>query len=133
VMDKKTKLKKIKFFKQEVEVERQTSLSTQATVFFGRERNTGLRVVLKQYRQSMLKGIFRELKIFTMLENTRNKEHQESIKSRGEGDEIVQNVKRGIKHDGLPVLLCYKISRSVGEILMTNDGDSLDIWEKRLL
>ena len=69
--EKEEKLYQVKFFKDEITVERQTSVSTQATIFFGRDNNTGLKVVLKQYRKSMLKGIFRELKIFTMLESLR--------------------------------------------------------------
>ena len=75
----------------------------------------------------MLKGIFRELKIFTMLENYRSKN------LKGKEADISGNISRGTKHDGLPVLLGYRISKSAGEIMMTNDGLSLDTWEKKIL
>ena len=38
-------------------------------VFFGRDQVMKTRVVLKQYKVQQFKGIFRELKIFTYLEN----------------------------------------------------------------
>ena len=41
---------KIHFFEKEVCVEDCKDLSKQAVVFFGRERNLGFRVVLKQYK-----------------------------------------------------------------------------------
>ena len=40
----------LKFFKDVVEVEKIISDSTQATVFLGREKTLGIRVVLKQYQ-----------------------------------------------------------------------------------
>ena len=42
----------------------------QARVFFGREPNLGIKVVVKQYRND-LRGFFREIRIFTELERTR--------------------------------------------------------------
>ena len=58
---------KVHFFKKQIKVESHSSESSQAAVFFGRETNLGIRVVLKQY-SSNLHGIFREIKIFTELE-----------------------------------------------------------------
>jgi len=40
-------------------------------VFFGRERNLGVRVVLKQYLNSKKKASMAEIKIFTRLEQLR--------------------------------------------------------------
>ena len=45
----------------------------QATVFFGREPRLGIKVVLKQYR-SDLRGINREIKIFTELERLKRQD-----------------------------------------------------------
>ena len=87
----------------------------QATVFFGREASLGIRVVLKQYRND-LRGIFREIKIFTELERLKNQEHK---------DDLSRILEEGpIHNEALPHLLSYAIgnNNSVGEVLMTNGG-----------
>ena len=49
----------------------------QARVFFGREPNLGIKVVVKQYKND-LRGIFREIRIFTEIERLKkNKKMQE--------------------------------------------------------
>ena len=63
---------KVQFFKEEIKVERVCANSGQAVVFFGRDSVMGIRVVLKQYKLAQFKGIFRELKIFTYLENDKS-------------------------------------------------------------
>ena len=50
----------------------------QATVFFGREPVLGIKVVLKQYRKD-LRGIYREIKIFTELERLKSKKRKNCI------------------------------------------------------
>ena len=80
----------------------------------------GIRVVLKQYKRSAFKGIFRELKIFTYLEN---------VKNLNQGAELTEVLQEGSQHDGLPCLLGYKIGENFGEILMTNGGSSLENWQ----
>lgn len=71
------------------------------------------RVVLKQYKVQQFKGIFRELKIFTYVENDKYNEF---------GKDLGAVLKEGSIHDGLPTLLGYKIGDSFGEILMTHGG-----------
>ena len=65
---------KIVYFRDEIDVEKVTDESAQAKVFFGRDSTMGVRVVLKQYKGSSFKGIFRELKIFTYIEQTKKME-----------------------------------------------------------
>ena len=119
----KNKKREPEFFKDDIRVESYTSSSTQATIFFGREVYTGIKVVLKQYTKNMLKGMLREIKIHTLLENVR-------VQLAGEDQEqnLSKNIKRGSKHDGLPQMLCYRINKNIGEILMVNDGENLATW-----
>ena len=42
-------------------------MSAQAYVFFGREKNLGIRIVVKQYKGSNRHSIKSEIKIFTLL------------------------------------------------------------------
>ena len=62
---------KVIYFHDEIDVEKVSTESAQAKVFFGRDTHMGVRVVLKQYKGSSFKGIFRELKIFTYIEQTK--------------------------------------------------------------
>ena len=104
-----------------INVQSQDSSSMQATVFFGREASLGIRVVLKQYRND-LRGIFREIKIFTELERLKKKQHR---------DDLAQILKDGPAHnEALPHLLSYAVGKnnSVGEVLMTNGGQNLAYW-----
>ena len=57
------------FFSEELKVESVHVDSAQAAIFFGRETSMGVSVVLKQYKGSAFDGIFRELKMFTYMEN----------------------------------------------------------------
>ena len=88
---------RVRFFQKQIKVESHSSESSQAAVFFGRETNLGIRVVLKQYK-SNLHGIFREIKIFTEIE--RNKEES---KPNGDGN------RQQSQTSSLPNLLCYVI------------------------
>ena len=60
----------VELLKSKIEVAQSLSSSLQARVFFGREPNLGIKVVVKQYRND-LRGFFREIRIFTELERTR--------------------------------------------------------------
>ena len=93
----------------------------QATVFFGREPNLGIKVVLKQYKRD-LRGIHREIKIFTELERLKKQDRPNSISKIIEESPSFQET--------LPHLLCYAVGRDnqVGEILMTNGGKNLAHW-----
>ena len=55
------------YFGNKIKVEASSDNSAQAKVFFRRETDLGIRVVLKQYKLN-LKGMLREIKIFTELE-----------------------------------------------------------------
>ena len=57
----------VELLESKIKVASSSSQSMQARVFFGREPNLGIKVVLKQY-QNDLRGIFREIRIFTELE-----------------------------------------------------------------
>ena len=58
----------ILFYSNEVDVERQSSVSSQSVVYFGRETTLKIRVVLKQYMRKSFKNMLREIKIFSLLE-----------------------------------------------------------------
>ena len=57
------------------------TLSAQATIFFGRETHMGIQVVLKQYRGETFEEIFRELKLYTLIENKRMERAGNEIKN----------------------------------------------------
>lgn len=111
---------KVIFFSKEIIVEKSSADSAQSIVFFGRESTMFIRVVLKQYSGDSFKSIFKEIKIFTLLEVY--KEQQNTNKSLFS---IIMNSK---KHDAMPELLGYKISNGIGEILMFHGGDCLETW-----
>ena len=73
-----------KYFERNIKVECSKSNSTQAQVFFGREAELNFRVVLKQYKLN-LKGIFKEIKIFTELERRKNNEENKVSPESGSG------------------------------------------------
>ena len=64
--------KKVIFFKEQIIVERSSSNSAQAVVFFGKEASMGFKVVLKQYKGDTFNEIIREIKLFTQLEKERH-------------------------------------------------------------
>ena len=114
----------MKFFNEVVEVEQVISDSSQATVFLGREKTLGIRVVLKQYLEPQFKGILRELKIFTELEKKEYKKQQGNL---------AKIIEYGPKHDALPHMLSYSVSKDqIGEILMTYGGPTLKYWMKKI-
>ena len=111
------------YFEKKIKVESSAESSAQAKVFFGREADLNFRVVLKQYKLN-LKGMFREIKIFTELERRKNnEENKEPFKEESSQSAI-----------GLPHLLSYAIATNnrVGEILMTNEGQNLKYWQKKI-
>ena len=61
------------YFDKKIKVESSIESTAQAKVFFGREAELKFRVVLKQYKLC-LKGMLREIKIFTELERQKNNE-----------------------------------------------------------
>ena len=50
----------------------------QAQVFFGHEPSLGTKVVLKQYKND-LRGIFREIRIFTEIERLKKNAHRQNF------------------------------------------------------
>ena len=64
----------VRLYINEFKVKYGRSDSMQAAVFFGHETSMGQRVVLKKYEGGTFNGIFREIKIFTYLENNRTKD-----------------------------------------------------------
>lgn len=59
---------KVIFFKEEILVEKSSADSAQSVVYFGEESTMGIRVVLKQYLNDSFQSLFRELKIFTLIQ-----------------------------------------------------------------
>ena len=57
----------MRLFTNDVIVEGGSGKSMQAYVFFGREKNLKIRVVVKQYKGANKKAILSEIKIFTLL------------------------------------------------------------------
>ena len=67
----------VQLLKNKIDVVSSSSASMQARIFFGREPNLGIKVVVKQYKND-LRGIFREIRIFTEIERLKkNKKMQE--------------------------------------------------------
>lgn len=50
-------------------MESSSGKSSQAVIFFGREKNLKIRVVVKQYSGGKKNAVMTEIKIFTLLEN----------------------------------------------------------------
>lgn len=68
--------------------------------------------------------MFREIKIFTLME--------EYKKAMTDQSSLLKVIHSSRNMDGLPDLLGYKIGNGVGEILMTNGGESLEGWLERI-
>ena len=56
------------FYPNEVIVEKSSADSAQSVVYFGRESNLYIRIVLKQYLRQSFKNMIRDIKIFSLLE-----------------------------------------------------------------
>jgi len=110
---------KVNLFNNEIVVESYSSKSSQALVFFGREKSLGIRVVLKQYIGTKKKSIMAEIKVFTLLE---------SLRQQNPGTELVAVINPGRELPGLPVMLGYKVSKNYSEILMTHGGSNIEQW-----
>ena len=82
-------------------------------------------MVLKQYTDD-LRGMFREIKIFTELERLKKRDSKDDIARLLEGKHQASET--------LPHLLCYSVGKDnqVAEILMTNGGKNLAHWQKRI-
>ena len=114
-------------FKDRIKVERSITDSAQAKIFFGREIDMDIPVVLKQYQGVTFNQIIREIKIFTLIERDkmRASERKEKVPMRF----IVKET----GHDSLPQLLGYKVQEGIGEILLLNNGPSLEKWQLKIL
>ena len=73
----------VQLLKDKIIVDSSSSQSMQAKVFFGREPNLGIKVVLKQYTND-LRGMFREIRIFTELERMNKRKFEQDIVSQVE-------------------------------------------------
>lgn len=109
-------------FGNDVIVEGGSGKSSQAYVFFGREKKLNIRVVIKQYKGNSRKAIICEIKIFTLLANLK--------KDQG-GRELVGLITNGML-DGLPHMLAYKVNKEYSEIMLTHGGVSVDMWLQSL-
>ena len=69
----------VHFYNSKVIVDSFSTSSAQATIFFGRETDLGIRVVVKQYKVN-LSGLYREIKIFTELERAKHGEIKQKRK-----------------------------------------------------
>jgi hypothetical protein len=83
-------------------VEKSSAESAQSVVFFGRESSMFIRVVLKQYSGKSFKSIFKEIKIFTLLETEK--------KNINEDKSLFSVIQSSKQHDAMPELLGYRIS-----------------------
>jgi len=92
----------------------------------GREASTNTKVVVKQYKTSQLRGIFRELKIFTFIERARNGDGVKEPKLA----EIIERTNQ--RNDGLPDLLAYRVSDGHGELMMTDAGKPISFFKQRI-
>ena len=112
----------MQLFKKEIIVESGSGQSSQAYVFFGREKSLKIRVVLKQYKGGNKKSILREIKIFTLLEN---------YKKSQTGNDLVSVINNG-NLVGFPHLLGYKVCKNYSEIMMTHGGNCVEMWTQRI-
>lgn len=69
--------------------------------------------------------MLREIKIFSLLEQFKKSQTDQST--------LLKVVQTSKINDGLPELLGYKIGQGVGEILMTNGGECLEGWMKKVV
>lgn len=88
---------------------------SQANVFFGREKNLKIKVVLKKYSGKKKKAILKEIKIFTLLENLKKNIAGNDLGSVINNSNLV----------GFPHLLGYKVGKEFSEIMMTHGGNCL--------
>ena len=123
-------MEQLLFFREKVLVEKFIDNSSRAVVFFGRETNLGIKVVVKQYSGQFLDELIRELRLFTYIENFRFKTHLNKRKS--QAPDLAQIFVRGSQHDGLPKILGYRIKEDQGEILMTSGGTSIENWMAKI-
>jgi len=86
-------------------------------VFFGRELQLGLRVVVKQYTALKKKQSLAEIEVFTELEK---------IRAQQAGTKLSLVITSSDQHIGFPVMLGFKFGAGYGEILMTHGGDTMD-------
>ena len=56
---------KLIHFANDINIERVATNSAQANIFYGRDKKCGVSVVCKQYSLKKIRGIFREIKVFT--------------------------------------------------------------------
>jgi hypothetical protein len=119
---KDEEIHKLYLFGNDVIVEGGSGKSSQAYVFFGREKKLKIRVVIKQYKGNSRQAIMCEIKIFTLLAN---------LKKEQAGRELVGVINNGML-DGLPHMLAYKVSKEYSEIMLTHGGVSVDKWLPRL-
>jgi len=68
----------ILFYPEEVEVEKSSADSAQSVVYFGRESTLQVRVVLKQYMRKSFTNMLREIKIFSLLEQYKKTQNDQS-------------------------------------------------------
>ena len=62
---------KLSLFKNDVKINKTKSDSSQGVIHFGNEVSTGVKIVVKQFGGSNMRGMFHELKIFTFIEKMR--------------------------------------------------------------
>ncbi len=66
------------FYTKELEIDKSSADSAQSVVYFGRETTLHIRVVLKQYMRRSFKNMLREIKIFSLLENYKKTQNDQS-------------------------------------------------------
>ena len=67
-MESDLQLRSNLLFAKDVDFESTLTKSAQSNIHFGKEKTTGLKVVVKEYNQNHAKGLFRELRIFQYIE-----------------------------------------------------------------
>ena len=72
-------------------------------MYHGKHLPTGIKVVVKSYLQKRFYGIFRELKLFTLIQSERQKNFNEEMTLA----DIIRSHKGS--NDGLPEMLGYTI------------------------
>ena len=117
---------KLVFYAEQVEVDSVAGKSSQASVYLGRDAETGVKVVVKQYQACNFRSMKCEVKILVLLEKARNKESSTN-------SALHQLLRRHQQEqDGLPDLLGFSGNVEFGEILMADAGKHLSDWKTKL-
>ena len=108
----------LKFFKNDILVDCESDDYANAIVFFGKEKNLNIRVVIKQFSGVNESAFVNQIKLFSRLENELEKQNRHNI---------VKVLRQGTQA-GLPHIMAYKQTKDCSELMMSLGGQTLEHW-----